>query len=684
MTALFMLGAAGVWAAVPLTGFLVFGFTPHTSSKESWPLVTVVAVMAAVGLAVWSPILLGAAIAGVYRADLLGLLGWAVSACAVAQMFTQRKTLAAAIQPLSTWDWVLAGGLLLAAALYLGFPGESIYGGRDEGVYASHAVFVAHHGTIDVPYPWPPDAQSIFFDKWVGFPGFYKTANAMTVQFGHLLPMWMAQAYATLGAAGLFRVNAVFALLAVAVFYGACRTVLPPPYAVAAALFLAFNPSQLWMARITLSEIAAQLFIWSGLLLLFVALPSGERGPARWAGVLLGLSAFVRFDSLLMVPMLFLAHLATRLIEEPTGKSTPVWLALYQTAVPVFALALAYFAVFSTPYLMQRPYLGKLAVASIVTALLLLACRPTLVQLLRPWLAARTTLIAVGIVWFAVAIYAYFIRSARSPAPQMQYRWPGYYIDTTRDYSRDALVNLGRYLSPPVVWAAIGGWFGTLALLVRQRRDLHLFAALVILLGFSVAHLTEPIPEDHFWVVRRFTPVVIPGFVLCAALAAHWLISKVPAGASVAVAGLTAVALAGFTLWADRLILTSAESSGYFAQIEALARKLPRDELILARGFTEWITPLYVAFDRHVVPLNLDPNSPGRAAFQTWIAKQTAQGKKTYLLIEGATDLRGIQHRKLDDFVITREFTEPTVNPLPQKLVTKQRRIELYEITAGP
>jgi hypothetical protein len=680
MSPLSMFAAAGVWLAAPLTGYLVLPRPPRAAGSEPVPLLAWLALLTTIGLAVWSPLLLAAALAGVYRADVLGLLGWVVSGTAVVRLVTRRRTAAPAVPNLSTSDWALAVGLVAVAILYLGFPTESIYGGRDEGVYANAAVYIAHHGGLDVPYPWPADASSVFAPAWVGFPGFYKTEQVMTVQFGHLLPVWMAQAYGTLGAAGLFRLNAVFALLAVAVFYGACRTVLPPGYAVAAVLFLAFNPSQLWMARITLSEIAAQLFIWSGLLLLFIALQDGARGAARWGGVLLGLSAFVRFDSLLMVPMLFLAHLATRFIEEPTGKSTPVWLALYQTALPVFALAVAYFAVFSTPYLMQRPYLAKLAIASVVTPLLLVAARPNLVAALRPWLAAQATLVTVGVAWGALGIYAYFIRSAASPAPQMQYRWPGYYIDVTRDYSRDALVNLARYLSPPVVWAALAGWFGTLTLIVRQRRDVHLFAALVIILGFSFAHLTEPIPEDHFWVIRRFTPVVIPGFVLCAALAAQWLLGKLPASASLPAAGVVAVALAGFTLWADRLILTFPESGGYFAQVERLADRLPHDEVILARGFTEWVTPLYVAFDRHVVPLNLDPGSKGRGAFQTWIAKQTAQGKKVHLLIEGPTDLRGYQARKLDEVVITRVFTQPTVDPLPKKLVTKQRRIALYEI----
>jgi len=678
MSPLSMLAAGGVWVAVPLTGRLLLSRSVNPSTRDRLPWLSWAALVCVVGFAVWSPVLLGAAIAGVFRPVPIGLLGWVIAIAARVWLGRPRLGRAPAI---STWEWVLACGLAAAAVLYLGFPAESIYGGRDEGVYASHAVYRAQHGRLDVPYPWPDDAHAIFANNWVGFPGFYKTPAVMTVQFGHLLPVWMAQAYGFLGAAGLFRSNGILALLSVAVFYGVCRMLLPAGYAIVATLFLALNPSQLWMARMTLSEVPAQLCIWSGLLMLLHAVRDGERAAARWAGLFLGLSAFARFDSLLMVPMLFLAHLGMRLLEDPPGRSTPTWLALYETALPTFLLALGYFALFSTPYLMQRHYLGRLAVASVVAPLLLLGAQPGVIERIRPWLSAQPVLIGAATVWFALAAYAYVILPAPSPAPNLAYRWPGYYIDVTRDYSRDTLVNLGRYLSPPVVWAAIAGWFLAFWQLVRERRELHICALLVVILGVSLAHLVEPIPEDHFWVMRRFIPVAIPGFVFCAALGARWAFARLPVPAVLPITAATAAALAAFTVWADRLILTFSESRGYFTQIQQLASKLPPDQVIVARGFTEWVTPLYVAFDRRVVPLNLDPNGKGRRAFQQWVARETAQGRTVHLVVEGSTDLRGLQARLLDQVVITRVFSEPTMDPLPQQVISKQRPVRIYEIT---
>ena len=586
----------------------------------------------------------------------------------------------------TAWNWVVAVGLGVAAILYLGFPTESIYGGRDEGVYANSAVYLAHHGRLAVPYPWPADLHTLFVQHSVKFPGFYQTTPTMTVQFGHLLPVWLAQAFATFGAAGLFRLNACLSLLAAASFYGVSRVVVPAPVAALATLFFAFNPSQLWMSRITLSEIPSQAFIWSGLLLLVRALHRQHRAAASWAGVLFGLAAFVRLDSTLLLPALVLAHAAWRFTTADDDAAAPVWVALYWTALPVFAAALGYFALFSRPYLEQWAHLNKLVVASVVAGTLLALSYFRARSRLVPWLTASSTLTAVGVAWGALAVYAYWIRSAPNPSPQWQYVWPGYYRDATRDYSRDSLVNFGRYLSPPVVWLGIAGWFAALWQALRGRGERHLLPVLVVSLAFGLAHLTSLPGEDHFWMIRRYLPVVIPALILWAGLGLQWILARLPAPAAPVALLLAALALALFTARADSLILTFAEDAGYFPQIERFAGTLPPDTVILARGATEWITPLYTSFDRRVVPLNLDPGAPGRQVLQAWVARQAAQGQPAYLLLEGAADLHGYQLRQLSETLVSRVFSEPTLTPLPQKTVTQQRTIRLYEVRpeAGP
>lgn len=698
MSSASMLAAAGVWPALPLTGYLLF-VRPHHSAGHGLPAITTFALMTTIGLAVWSPLLLGTAIAGVYHAAYLGVLGWAASALAVPLLRTRfgapstRRSKVQGpkskvqgrpqftVQGVRAWHWVLSAGLLTAGVLYVGFPTESSYGLRDEGVYTMHAVSIAEHGRIDVPYPWPADADAIFADSWVGFPGFYKTRPTMTVQFGHLFPVWLAQAYATFGIHGVFRLNAVLAVLSLAAFSGVALAVVPPPYAVLATLFLAFNLSQLWLARITLSEIPTQLFMWAGLLFLMLALRTADRSTARWSGVLLAGAAMVRLDSMLLAPLLLLSHAAMRIVEEPTGQSGPVWWAFYQAAVPLFGVALALFLALSGPYVGEKFYMAQLAYGTAAGAAGLLLTMTPAVTHIRRLVASTPVLTITGVALFAILAYAYWLGYQPTPAPLVRFRWPGYYYDYARQHNHDSVPSLAAYVSPFVVVAATAGWFLCVWRILRKGCTVDLLPAMIVILGSAAVHLYYPIAEDHIWIVRRLVPMVIPGCVLCAAFAVHQLADALPPHWATAAIGIVFVYLTGFTLYAGRLFFFFAEDKGYYTQIARLAAQLPRNDLILARGLGEWIAPLYVLFDRRVVALNLDANAKGRSALETWVARQAVQGKPAYLLVEGPVDLSGFHARPLRETTITRVFSEPTMTPLPTKIVSQSRTVRLYEIT---
>lgn len=684
-----MLAATGVWPAVPLTGYLLVGRAAGRSGWLPFPLISSVALLAAAGLAVWSLPLLGSAVAGVYCAPCLGVVGWGLTFFGSASMWRERHALRAFLREhrntRSAWDQVLVVGVLAAAALYLSFPTESIYGGRDEGVYANHAIFIAHEGRLTVPYPWPADAAPIFADAWTGFPGFYRTPGRMTVQFSHLFPVWLAQAFATLGADGLFRLSAVFATLSLAVFYGVCRMAMPPPYAVGATLFLAFNPSQLWMARITLTEIFAQLLVWSSILLLVRALRDDRPRLARWAGIFVGCTALVRFDGLLLVPLLLASHAVFRVLSatnDPVARDRrgAVWLALYQTALPLSGLALASYAVFSAPYFRNIAgfHATKLAVATGAGALLLLATAIPVVPRLRPWLTSKPVLAVLFVALFAGAAYGYWLRPSASARPTWKYERVGLLMDLARPYRQDSLVNLTQYVSFPVIPAALAGWCLLLWGAARNRRALELTPLLVAVAGCGVVYLWDPkVHPDHFWAIRRFVPVVIPGFVLCCAVgvneAARRLGRPWRRGAELVVV----IFLAVFTLHAGRLIFTFAEDAGFFDQVQRLAAKLPADQLVVTHGYKTWVMPLFVAFGRRVVPVDLTTDA-GRAAKEAWVARQLARGKPAYLLIE--VEVNRPSSIKVDEATLTRTYTEPTTQPLPRKILQTYRIVELYKI----
>lgn len=733
--------AAGVWPAVPLTGYMLLSRTAPDCLRTH-PVIVSMALISVAGCAVWSALLLGAAAAGAYRPDLLGLVGWVISGAILATILVARAKVATPARsgvvaeapvPASTegsntpagtppsrgskkarraprrdqstralagstwitrraWAWVLGVGLVTAAALYLGFPGECVYAQRDEGVYANHAIHLARHGRLDVPYPFPAEMRSIFFDVWVGYPGFYNTPGSMTAQFGHLFPVWLAQAFASFGAHGLFRLNAVFAALSLCVFYGVCRAMMPQPYAVGATLFLAFNPSQLWIARITLSEVPTQLLIWSGLLLLVEALKGRNRSTARWAGIVLGLSAFMRFDAFVLVPLLLLSHAAFALTREPVdaadrrSAATAVWWALYQAALPIYALALGYYAVFSGPYFEEVSwwYVTQIAGGTVAALLVLLVASTPLARRLRPWLAHDVVLGVLSAAVVAVTMYAAWIRPGLSNhAQQLVQQWPGYVMDKLRDYGQDSLVNLAQYLSPPLVCVAIAGWLGALWLIARSSVNRHFLPVLVVVGGCAVLHLwrSSTLP-DHFWAVRRFVPVVIPGFVLCAALGVRALLERLPKPWPTVVAALAVIYLSAFTVRADDLIITFSENAGLFGRYKELAEKLPRDEPIIVAGYPTWSTLAYMGFDREVIPIDFK-HPKGVAAWDAWLDQRVRAGKPVYFVTSegvGMDRLTGRKSQQLFELLLSRRFTEPTVTPLPRTIVLRKERVQLHRI----
>jgi len=675
------LAAFGVWPALPLTGYWLLTRPYRKSGTIAFPLITSIALMGVAGIAVWSVPMLLSAMIGAYRPGFFGLLGWLVTLCAVVRLVKTRDVLSHARLRLTGWDWALVAGLIAAAGLYLAFPHESILGGQDQGVYANHAMYIAHHGRLDVPYPWPESSDDIVFPGFKIYPGFYPTRPNMTARFSHLFPVWLAQAFSTFGDCGLFRLNAMFAILALGIFYGICRLALDKAYAVVATLFLALNPSEMWMARITLTEILTQPFIWSGLLLLLNGLKTDNHILMRWAGVFLGFSALVRIDSLVLVPLLFVAHLAHKIVEDPASKSSSFsWRSFYETALPAFVLAVLYYAFYSAPYFSSlSPYLKTIGITGAIALFAVLAATPGISRVLRRWLTREPVLILLGCALLAVAVYAYWIRP--SGMLHSTAHWSGQLLGSTGAYRQDSLVNLARYLSPLVVWMAILGWFVSVWAVVRKRQDLHTIVCLVVIAGFSILYIQSPrVVPYHFWAIRRFVPVVIPGLVLCAAIGMGWGLRRLPTGWTIPTSEFIVVFLAVFTFRADLLILAFAENKGYFVQLKELAQKLPADELILAHGGVEWVTPLYVAFDRKVAHIYLE-GSTGQDTLNRWITKQISEQKPAYLLSEGRLRLLGLPKITVDEVVLSRSYSEPTLEPLPQKILSQEKIIRLYKIT---
>ena len=675
----------GIWPAVPLTGNFIVNRYRLGGIIQFIPPITYFSLITATGLAFWSFFLLSSAMAGVYRADYFGLIGWFITLYFLKRNFKKWHFSFGENLRVSGWDGLFAMGLVFTAWIYIGFPAETIFLGCDEGLYTNHGIFIANHGRMDVPYPWPENLNHIFSKVFREIPGFYPTPPTLTVQFPHTFPVWLAQAFATFGHHGLFRLNAIFALLSITVFYGFCRSLLQKPYAVFAALFLALNPGQIWLARRTLTEIPSQFIIWSAFLVLFFAQQNKHRLWARWAGVLLGFSLFVRIDNFLLIPLLFFSHLMQKVIVgQKEEMALTVWSPFYQVAMCLAILAVIYYFFDTKKYFLDNlPNLKWLGILTLATLIGLFSFTWLNTKPIAKILTSKITLILIGIVLIGLTIYAYWFRPNIEPYAIMNK--PGDPLDGTRDYRENSLVNLSKYLSPPVIFVAVGGWFITLWEILRKRKDLPLMVILICFTGFSIFYLWRPsIYPVHFWAVRRFTPIIIPGFILFSILGIRWIFLKLPRNISFTALIVTIIYMVHFIFSSNHLILTFSEEKGYFRQLQQLAQKLPTDSLTLAEcDYASldygWLMPLYLAFNRQIIMMDLNSRG-GLSTLYHWSVKQADEKKPIYLLYQGNVEIPGTPYER-EEVVLFRSFFEHTFFPLPQKISSEKRIIGLYKIT---
>jgi Dolichyl-phosphate-mannose-protein mannosyltransferase len=675
--------AAGFWPAVPIAGYWLLAITGLRRGLQAG--IASVGLVSAVGITLWSPVLLISLVAGVYSPLAIGLIGWALVIGFVAGRLLTGSVVPPGGRtggdrsPLGGWDIVLGAGLLLAAFLYLGFPGEFVIGGRDENSYALHGLWIAEHRRLDIPYPWPPALHATFYDAFLRFSGTFRTEPTMTPAFGHVLPTWLAQAASTFGFEGLSRVNGIFSLLSVTVFYGVCRLMVTKPFAVVAALVFALNPGQIWVSRTTLTEVLTQLLLWAALWLLVVALQSGIRSSARWAGAILGVAVLVRVDSVIVLPLLFLAHLVTRLAEDDRQRSSPIWRALYATALPSIVVAIAYYLAFSRPYLVElTPQLNQVAVATLVAmAILAIGTRPGLRRPLHALATSRASLILVGSLLATATVYAYFVRPNHEPFAT--FAAEQVLLGGKRTYAEDALPNLAAYLSAPVVFAGVGGWFVAVWLAARERAS-ALVPLILVGGGISLLYLTNPtVTPDHFWAVRRFLPAVMPAFIAFAAFAAWWLVARLRRVTAAACVG-ALVLFAAFSAQGMAPFLFLSEHNGYRSQLATLAGHLPADDIVMALNGERWWKPLYVLFGRRVVDLSLGSAS-GREAFTTWVSRELAEGRQPLVLtVERQIFIPGLQYEPVHTEFLRRRQHRGSPTPLPTEVVDEATEINVFRV----
>jgi hypothetical protein len=610
-------------------------------------------------------------------------LGVAVAAAAAARfrLHLGAKALRpglAALLPLS----------LVLLALWRFFPSsEYVIGGKDPGVYMNEGIQIAQRGAIvvrdAVVSSVPPFARDLFFPSYqrpdyysLRFMGFYlkdPATGEVVGQFPHLFPASIAIGYGLDGLTGARRAVGVWAILGVLAVYFAGRRLAGAPAAWVAAALLTLNIVQVWFARYPNTEMVMQALLFAALLAHARAHVDGDRFFAPVAGVLLGLLLFLRFDAVLGIAGV-LAALALGVIAGRARPHVSFFVSFALTA----ALASAYLIGPMRPYA-DLPIVFLSHFAWWQYALLAAGAGCGAMALVLgaqlPALGARVRTIAPTVLAFALvgaAVYALLLREPIGPLAARD----AYALRTFTTY----------YLTLPGLLAALLGF----ALLARRifwcAPEIFTTVALFSFFFFYKIRIAS----DHFWMARRFLPVILPGALLFAAAAAlsgtrgGWAPTKLLRG-TIGVAFV--LLLATQYTRATKPILQHVEYAGIIAKLEALSATLGERDLLLvesrnAGSDTHVLAlPLAYIYARNVLVLNSP--KPDKTAFAGFLDWARTRYDRVLFMGAGGTDLLspawGARPVASERFQIP-EYDAPA-DAYPRFVTRKEFDYSLYELT---
>ena len=620
------------------------------------------------GVAAMSVPLMVCAMLGAFHAALIGAVAWCVTVITTVSIGFRAKV---RFPRRTNWKCYAKPALIMligvASFLYLGYPAESPLGSRDEGLYSLGGLALDRAGTLVIPRPGALGQAPALFAPFFQGMDFFLTGvlegPALRPQFSPVLPAWIAQLHAVGGDRWLYRINALFALGALAVFNRLARLRLRPGFALLATAAFAFNPAQVWISRVNLAEPLGQLLGLGGIVLGLDALRTRSNPRIFAAAALFAMSSAVRLDMVIVSSLLLAAAFAVRLwgprVPEEDARM-PLRLALTTLGGQVFAIAgLALWSPAYVDYNLVPSILPLSATLIFVPGYF--AVRYGAFEWLRsPTIRKRlaTGFIATLCVAFA---YAALIRPHLTPFALIQ---NDSHNAGLRDYREESLRNLAAYLGWPTLLFALAGAAVATARVVAGRATASATVLVVLAIGTATVILAAPeVSPDHFWAIRRFITLVIPLIVLMSA----WGIQSTAAAIGWryrASMPILVIVTAASMLWAQRSTLFVKENAGLTAQLRALDATLPPGPLVV-RDLEALATTFALGFGREVLPLR-DEHVPVDSAAQVFWRSCANIG--CTLLHTSFDGLRGLQTGPSRVVSLTRRYIAPTYKPLAHEI----------------
>ncbi|WP_079913861.1 hypothetical protein [Paenibacillus sp. 32352] len=661
------LAQLGLWVSIPFLGYLIELFLQNKVQKETKTDLSHLFLMMVCGIAIWSLFLIGSVLLGIYNSEVFGYLGWLISLIGLYFIGKGLRSKKFKLN-IDISESIFVIGLLVLIVFSIIYPNENVLGGRDQGVYANTGIYIANHGGIDPNYPLL-NAED-FYDFFLS--GLYVTPEHMTIQFSHLYSTWLAHGYSTFGIEGLFRVNTLFLFFSLIMLRYITQIFMEKPYAIMATLFLGFNLSQLWISRMTLSETLTQVFVLGAALSLIISLQNKNGVFAYLSGFLWGVTYLVRIDVYLFFPMLIFSHIIFNLLKKEISPSEKaVWNKLHIINAVFILLSVPYYYYFSKPYFLGlSDQLLKIGLLSIFLLIILFIISKLKIKV------SSSKYLYYGLLCLSLIaiIYAHLIRPHIGPFST--YDWPGSFLDGTRNYRENSIINICLYLSIPIFYAAVGGLLAALYR-IMFKKEWGLIPLIVLIGGFSALYLYDPqISPDQYWAIRRFIPIIIPGITFLAFYGLYNFTSLFSNNRRKFLLIIISLSLFIYVFQQDKALISVKENNNSWNQVATIANKIPDNSIVISNADDTINTPLFMAFDKKIIQLNHLRESSYKKLLNE-INKQ----KDTNVFLLDNIGVFGYGREKVEDFDLRFSNLEQVPNKLPSEMVENQYHLGLYKLS---
>ena len=592
-----------------------------------------------ISLSISSLIALALAVFGLYRLDRLLWTGGAL--CAALAVSGRSALRLPSVAPRPGWT-ALAPIVIAGLALWVVFyvpPSEYLLGGKDPGTYMNEGFQIAQRGTLTIAEPLvasiPEEFRFLFFpehndptyysSRFMGFFLLDPDDGEVVGQFPHLYPIWIAIGYGVDGLSGARNIIGLWGVLGVMAVYFAGVWLVGRPAAVVGALLLSIHVAQVWYSRYPNAEILMQVFLFAGLLAFSRASVDDDRFFAPLAAVFATLAFFAHVTAVFAIGALLGASVLGILDgRRPQG-------AFLLPLVAGTAAAAAYYGTTLSPYIalpvsqyqrLPGPTIAPVAAGlALVIAILWCAKHERVRLALRRWLPWTLVSTLLGL-----AVYAYF------------FRFP---VGRLAPHDAEALrVFTDFYLFPIGLLAALIG-----LVVVARRSFWRGLAYLLMLAVFSCFffYKMRVIPE-HFWTVRRYLAVVLPGSLLLVGTAAllpaslslpPWLSQRRGRAVLYGFGVTVALVFAQQYFTATRAILSHVEYAGLIPQLEEINAHFEDEDLVLveSRQISDMHTlalPLAYVYGRNV--LVIEGKVPDTTVMTEFLAWARSRYRKVFFV----------------------------------------------------